>query len=131
MYFTLPSGTDFGSPSISEATSFSSVARQKPVTKSTVIPGYRMASEPQGLEGGMRDFCYIAIGVFRRRKFTRGTEASIGNPEARPLCETRIPPVLSTVARRGAFAALSETTSFFLQCHKGLAMAFSCQEAIG
>ncbi len=77
----------------------------------------------------MRDFCYTAIGIIRRRRFTRGTEASIGNHEARPLLETRIPPVLSTTARRGAFSAPPETASYFHQRHKGLAMAFSCQEA--
>lgn len=78
----------------------------------------------------MRDFCYTAIGaVPARRKFTRRTGASIGNPETRPLWETHIPPVLSTTARRGAFAALSIITSFFPQCHKGLAIEFSCQEA--
>ena len=80
----------------------------------------------------MRDFCYTAIGpVPARRRFTRGTGASIGNPEARPLWETHIPPVLSTIARRGAFSAPPENTSYFPKRHKGLAMAFSCQEAIG
>ena len=85
---------------------------------------------PQGSEGGMRVFCYTAIEtVSAQWRFTRRTGASIGNPEARPLSETHIPPVLSTTARSGAFSAPPEITSFFLQRHKGLAMAFSCQEA--
>ena len=79
----------------------------------------------------MMDFCYIAIGAFRRRRFTLGAGASIGTPEARPLYKTHIPPVLSTEARRGAFSALSIITSYFPKRHKGLAMAFSCQEAMG
>ena len=80
----------------------------------------------------MRDFCYTAMGAVPARwRFTRGTGASIGNPEARPLWETHIPPVLSTTARRGAFSAPPETASYFHQRHKGLAMAFSYQEAIG
>lgn len=78
----------------------------------------------------MMDFCYTAIeAVPAKWNFTRWTGASIGNPEARPLLETRIPPVLSTTARRGAFSAPPETASYFHQRHKGLAMAFSCQEA--
>ena len=80
----------------------------------------------------MRGFCYTAIeAVPARWRFTRGAGASIGNPEARPLCETHIPPILSTTTRRGAFSAPPETASYFQQRHKGLAMAFSCQEAIG
>ena len=35
-----------------------------------------------------------------------------------------IPPVLSTIARRGLFAAPTEITSFFPKCHKDLAMVF-------
>ena len=77
------------------------------------------------------DYCYTAIGVFHRRKFTRGTGASIGNPEARPLRGKHILPVLSTGAKRGAFSAPPEIMSYFPKRHKGLAMAFSCQEAIG
>ena len=57
--------------------------------------------------------------------------ASIGNPEARPLCETHIPPVLSIIVRHGAFSAPPEPTSYFPKRHKGLAMLFSYQEAIG
>ena len=78
----------------------------------------------------MRDFCYIAIRAFpARRRFTRGTGASIGNPEARPLWEMHFPPVLSMIVRHGAFTAPTETTSYFPKLHKGLAIAFSCQEA--
>ena len=78
----------------------------------------------------MRDFCYTAIwAVPARRKFTRGTGAFIGNPETRPLWEMHILPVLSTTTRREAFSAPPETASYFPQNHKGLAMAFSCQEA--
>ena len=80
----------------------------------------------------MRDFCYTAMeAVPARWRFPRWTGASIGNPEARPLWEMRIPPVLSTISRRGAFSASPEITSYLQQLHKGLAMAFSCQEAIG
>ena len=77
------------------------------------------------------DYCYTAIGVFHRRKFTRGTGASIGNPEARPLRRKHIPSVLSRGARRGIFSASSDITSYFPIRHKGLAMLFSYQEAIG
>ena len=79
----------------------------------------------------MRNFCYTAIGTFPADgRFTRKTGASIGNPEARPLWEMHFPPVLSTTARHGAFSAPPEITSYFPKRHKGLAMAFSCQEAI-
>ena len=71
------------------------------------------------------------VGVFRRGRFTLGAVASIGNSEARPLYETHIPPVLSTVARYGAFSALSIITSYCPKRHKGLAMAFSYYETIG
>ena len=78
----------------------------------------------------MRDFCYTAIGAVPAKwEFTQEAGASIGNPEARPLWGTHIPPVLSTISRRGAFSASPETTSYFPKRHKGLAMAFSCQEA--
>lgn len=78
----------------------------------------------------MRDFCYTAIeAVPTKWRFTKRAGASIGNPAARPLWKTHIPPVLSTFARRGAFSAPPETTSYFQQRHKGLAMAFSYQEA--
>ena len=78
----------------------------------------------------MMDFCYTAIGaVLAKWNFTRWMGASIGNPEARPLWETHIPPVLSTTARRGAFSTQPEITSYFPKRHKGLAMAFSYQEA--
>lgn len=79
----------------------------------------------------MRDFCYTAIGIIRRRRFTRGMGASIGNPEARPLRGKHILPVLSTGARRGVFYTQPKLTSYFQIRHKGLAMLFSYQEAIG
>ena len=80
----------------------------------------------------MRDFCYTAIGAVPAKwEFTQEAGASIGNPEARPLRETLIPPVLSTTARHWTFSVPPETTSYFPKRHKGLAMAFSCQEAIG
>ena len=75
----------------------------------------------------MKDFCYTAIeAVPAKWRFTRGTGASLGTPEARPLWKTLIPPVLSTVAKRGAFSAQPKITSHFQQRHKGLAVAFSC-----
>ena len=80
----------------------------------------------------MRDFCYTAIeAVPAKWRFTKGAGASIGNPAARPLWKTHIPPVLNTEARRGSFSALSIITSYCPKRHKGLAMAFSCQEALG
>lgn len=63
--------------------------------------------------------------------FTRWTGASIGTPKARPLRKTHISPVLSTTAGQGAFTAPSKIVSYFPKRHKGLAMAFSYQEAIG
>jgi len=78
----------------------------------------------------MRDFCYIAIeAVPAKWRFTRGAGAFLSNPDARPLLETHIPPILGRGAGREAFTAPPETASYFQQLHKGLAMAFSCQEA--
>lgn len=85
----------------------------------------------QGAEGGMMDFCYTAIGVFLRRKITRRTRSSIGNHEARPLLETHFPSDLSRGTGRGAFSTQPKITSYFQIRHKGLAMEFSYQEAIG
>lgn len=74
----------------------------------------------------MRDFCYTAIeAVPARWKFLRGTEASIGTLDARPLCETLIPPFLSTITRRGAFTVLPEITSYFSNAIKVWRWRFS------
>lgn len=79
----------------------------------------------------MMDYCYTAIGVFHRREFIRRTGASIGKSETRPLRGKHILPVLSTGARRGVFYTQPKLTSYFQIRHKGLAMLFSYQEAIG